>query len=107
MSRGRGDVYKRQVLAYQGYRLGTELYLKYALPAGIAIPTNCAELAELVWTDAGKPAPAAVMAEDATDTQKALTWAAENDLLPADKAAEDAVSKLEVIKSWNKAQEQK
>lgn len=95
------------VLAYQGYRLGTELYLKYALPAGIAIPTNCAELAELVWTDAGKPAPAAVMAEDATDTQKALTWAAENDLLPADKAAEDAVSKLEVIKSWNKAQEQK
>lgn len=55
----------------------------------------------------GSPPPAAVMAEDATDTQKALTWAAENDLLPADKAAEDAVSKLEVIKSWNKAQEQK
>jgi len=95
------------VLGWTGYQLGTELYLKTALPAGTAIPTNRAELALLVWNHAGKPAPAAVLPADATDTQKALTWAAENDLLPADKAAEDAVSKLEVIKSWNKAQEQK
>ena len=45
------------VLAYQGYRLGTELYLKYALPAGIAIPSNCAELAELVWMPGSPPPP--------------------------------------------------
>ena len=96
-----------EIRLWQGYQLGTELYLKTALPAGTAIPTNRAELALLVWNHAGKPAPAAVLPADATDTQKALTWAAENDLLPADKAAEDAVSKLEVIKSWNKAQEQK
>ena len=32
------------ILAWQGYQLGTELYLKTALPAGTAIPTNRAEL---------------------------------------------------------------
>ena len=46
------------ILAWQGYQLGTELYLKTALPAGTAIPTNRAELALLVWNHAGKPAPA-------------------------------------------------
>ena len=93
------------VLAWQGYQLGTELYLKYALPAGAAIPTNCAELALLVWNNAGKPEPVAVLPEDATDTQKALTWAAENELIPNGKGAEDSVSKIDVIRSWNKAQE--
>ena len=93
------------VLAWQGYQLGTELYLKYALPAGAAIPTNCAELAELVWNDAGKSAPAAVLPEDTTDTQKALTWAAENELIPNGKGAEEKVSKIDVIRSWNRVQE--
>lgn len=36
------------ILAWQGYQLGTELYLKTALPAGTAIPANRAELALLV-----------------------------------------------------------
>lgn len=40
------------ILAWQGYQLGTELYLKTALPAGTAIPTNRAELALLVWNHA-------------------------------------------------------
>ena len=71
------------ILAWQGYQLGTELYLKTALPAGTAIPTNRAELALLVWNHAGKPAPAAVLPADATDTQKAIAWAVENDLLKA------------------------
>ena len=99
------------ILAWQGYQLGTELYLKTALPAGTAIPTNRAELALLVWNHAGKPAPAAVLPTDATDAQKAIAWAVENDLLKAAKdngeayADADSVSRVEVIRVWNKAQE--
>lgn len=99
------------ILAWQGYQLGTELYLKTALPAGTAIPTNRAELALLVWNHAGKPAPAAVLPADATDTQKAIAWAVENDLLKAAKdngetyVDTDSVSRIEVIRVWNKAQE--
>lgn len=98
------------ILAWQGYQLGTELYLKTALPAGTAIPTNRAELALLVWNHAGKPAPAAVLPADATDTQKAIAWAVENDLLKAAKdngetyVDTDSVSRVEVIRVWNKAQ---
>jgi uncharacterized repeat protein (TIGR02543 family) len=95
------------VLGYQGYMIGTELYLNTVLPDGVAIPQNTAELAKLVWTEAGKPAPAAVMAPDATDEQKALTWAIENQLISADKAADASVSRWEVIQTWNKAQEMK
>lgn len=99
------------ILAWQGYQLGTELYLKTALPAGTAIPTNRAELALLVWNHAGKPAPAAVLPADATDTQKAIAWAVENNLLKAAKdngetyVDTDSVSRVEVIRVWNKAQE--
>lgn len=99
------------ILAWQGYQLGTELYLKTALPAGTAIPTNRAELAVLVWNHAGKPAPAAVLPADAIDTQKAVAWAVENDLLKAAKdngetyVDTDSVSRVEVIRVWNKAQE--
>lgn len=99
------------ILAWQGYQLGTELYLKTALPAGTAIPANRAELALLVWNHAGKPAPAAVLPPDATDTQKAIAWAVENDLLKAAKdngetyVDTDSVSRVEVIRVWNKAQE--
>ena len=95
------------VLGYQGYMIGTELYLNTVLPDGVAIPQNTAELAKLVWTEAGKPAPAAVMAPNATDEQKALTWAIENQLISADKAADASVSRWEVIQTWNKAQEMK
>ena len=99
------------ILAWQGYQLGTELYLKTALPAGTAIPTNRAELALLVWNHAGKPEPAAVLPADATDPQKAIAWAVENDLLKAAKdngetyVDTDSVSRVEVIRVWNKAQE--
>ena len=89
------------VVGYTGYMIGTELYLNTVLPDGVAIPQNTAELAKLVWTEAGKPAPAAVMAPDATDEQKALTWAIENQLLAPDASAEDSVSRWEVIRSWN------
>lgn len=95
------------VLGYQGYMLGTELYLKYVLPSGVSIPANTAELAVLIWNDAGQPAPAAVLEEDATSEQKALTWAVENQLLSADKAADASIGRAEVIRVWNQAQKMK
>ena len=101
------------VLAYQTYQLGTEFYLICALPAGASIPANRGELAELVWNDAGKPEPATVLNADASETDKAIAWAVENDLLKAAKdngeayEATDPVSRIEVIKVWNQAQELK
>lgn len=98
------------VLAYQTYQLGTEFYLICALPTGTAIPTNRGELAELVWNNAGKPEPAAVLNANATETDKAITWAVENDLLKAAKnngepyEATDPVNRTEVIKAWNQVQ---
>lgn len=98
------------VLAYQTYQLGTEFYLICALPTGTAIPTNLGELAELVWNNAGKPEPAAVLNANATETDKAIAWAVENDLLKAAKnngetyEATDPVSRTEVIKAWNQVQ---
>ena len=98
------------VLAYQTYQLGTEVYLICALPTGTAIPTNRGELAELVWNNAGKPEPAAVLNANATETDKAIAWAVENDLLKAAKnngetyEATDPVSRTEVIKAWNQVQ---
>lgn len=98
------------VLAYQTYQLGTEFYLICALPTGTAIPTNRGELAALVWNNAGKPEPAAVLNANATETDKAIAWAVENDLLKAAKnngetyEATDPVSRTEVIKAWNQVQ---
>ena len=95
------------VLGYTGYMIGTELYLNTVLPAGAAIPQNTTELAKLLWTEAGKPAHAAVMAEDATDEQKALTWAVESQLISADKPADASVGRWEVIRGWNRVKEMK
>lgn len=98
------------VLAYQTYQLGTEFYLICALPTGTAIPTNRGELAELVWNNAGKPEPAAVLNANATETDKAIAWAVENDLLKDAKnngetyEATDPVNRTEVIKAWNQVQ---
>ena len=98
------------VLAYQTYQLGTEFYLICALPTGTAIPTNRGELAELVWNNAGKPEPAAVLNANAPETDKAIAWAVENDLLKAAKnngetyEATDPVNRTEVIKAWNQVQ---
>lgn len=98
------------VLAYQTYQLGAEFYLICALPTGTAIPTNRGELAELVWNNAGKPEPAAVLNANATETDKAIAWAVENNLLKAAKnngetyEATDPVNRTEVIKAWNQVQ---
>ena len=57
-----------------------------------------------MWNNAGKPEPAAVLNANATETDKAIAWAVENDLLKAAKnngetyEATDPVSRTEVIK---------
>ena len=94
-----------------GYEIATRVILHSLLPEGTVIPASRGQLALLVWNHAGKPAPAAVLPADATDTQKAIAWAVENDLLKAAKdngetyVDTDSVSRVEVIRVWNKAQE--
>lgn len=101
------------VLAWQGYRLGTEFYLDCVLPTGAAIPNNRAELALLVWNDAGKPEPTAVLNADSLEAEKATAWAVENQLMDAaDKngeplAPEASVSRIEVIRTWKKYEQLK
>ena len=104
------------ILAWQGYQLGTELYLNSVLPEWAAIPDNRAELAALLWRDAGQPVPESqtlyndIDANDA-DAQNAARWAVENELISLpDADAPDTfqpnshVSRIAVIKAWKKAQ---
>ena len=89
------------------YGIGVELYAQALLPAGAALPTNCGELAVLVWNMAGKPQPA-LPAEGLTDAQTALLWAAESGLLPAQAGAtpedpEHPVSARDVMRALRKA----
>lgn len=48
-----------------------------------------------------------VMTQDATDEQKALTWAVESQLISADKPADASVGRWEVIRGWNRVKEMK
>lgn len=97
------------VLVWQGYELGTELYLHSVLPSGVAIPETRGQLAVVLWQAAGSPAPAAPLAPDAADTQKALAWVVEHALLE-DKTGNfdprEPVNKTEVIRAWNKLNHQ-
>ena len=74
------------VLAYQAHQLGTELYLRYLLPSGAALPQNRIQLAELLWRNAGEPVPDVnAMYEDIglneEAAQQAAQWAVENELM--------------------------
>mgnify|MGYP004593770883 CR=1 FL=1 len=108
------------ILAYQGHMLGTELYLIYLLPSGAVIPANRIQLAMLLWQDAGNPAPVDetlytdIDAND-TDAMQAAQWAVETGLMElpdADSAPDQfdpyaAVSNVDVIHAWKKAQKVK
>lgn len=108
------------ILAYQGHMLGTELYLIYLLPSGAVIPANRIQLAMLLWQDAGNPAPVDetlytdIDAND-TDAMQAAQWAVETGLMElpdADNAPDQfdpyaAVSNVDVIHAWKKAQKVK
>ena len=107
------------VLAYQAHQLGTELYLKYLLPSGAAIPQNRIQLAELLWRNAGEPVPDVnAMYEDIglneEAAQQAAQWAVENELmeLPDEELTEqfkpdEQISYGEAIRAWKKAQQLK
>ena len=98
------------------YQLGTELWLNCHLPEWAAIPNTRAELAKLLWQDAGQPAAASdvlycdISADD-TDAQTAARWAMENGLLTLPDENDNTrfdpdarVSRITVIKAWKKAQ---
>ena len=107
------------VLAYQAHQLGTELYLKYLLPSGAAIPQNRIQLAELLWRNAGEPVPDVNAAYEDIDlndeaAQQAAQWAVENELmeLPDEEHTEqfkpdEQISYGEAIRAWKKAQQLK
>lgn len=107
------------VLAYQAHQLGTELYLKYLLPSGAAIPQNRIQLAELLWRNAGEPVPDVnAMYEDIglneEAAQQAAQWAVENELmeLPDEEHTEqfkpdEQIPYGEAIRAWKKAQQLK
>ena len=92
-----------------GYEITTRVILNDLLPEGAAIPTNRGELAMLIWTQKGKPEPAAEPAfTDVSDTElaKAAQWCVEQGLLTAEdgKFEPDGwTPKWRVIQVWNQA----
>ena len=106
-------------VGWGAYRIGSEVYLKYLLPKDVLLPQNRLQLAELLWEDAGRPAPAdaapyADVDADDTDARQAARWAVENGLLtlpdaekPEEFAPYRSVSYAKSARAWNKAQQLK
>ena len=92
-----------------GYEIATRVILNDLLPAGAAIPANRGQLALLIWTEKGKPEPAAQPAfADITDAElaKAAQWCVEQGTMDAkgDRfEPEGWTPKFKVIEVWNKA----
>ena len=92
-----------------GYEIATRVILNDLLPAGAAIPANRGQLALLIWTEKGKPEPAAQPAfADITDAElaKAAQWCTEQGTMAAkgDRfEPEGWTPKFKVIEVWNKA----
>lgn len=90
--------------AIVAYQFGTTVYLDSVLPEGADIPVTYGQLAKLMWQNAGSPEPETALAPDADEVQKAMAWAAENELIDAHRKADFLVSRVSVIRAWNKAQ---
>ena len=92
-----------------GYEIATRVILNGLLPEGAAIPANRGQLALLIWTEKGKPEPAAQPAfADITDAEqaKAAQWCVEQGTMDAkgDRfEPEGWTPKFKVIEVWNKA----
>lgn len=94
------------------YLAGTQLYLESVLPKGAAIPVNRQQLADLLWTTAGKPQPQSSVlftdiSAEAIDSQKAARWCVEQGLMQADGASfkpSRYTFRPQVIKAWNDLQ---
>ena len=92
-----------------GYEVATRVILHNLLPEGAAIPANRGQLALLIWTEKGKPEPAAQPAfADITDAEqaKAAQWCVEQGAMDAKGDCfepEGWTPKFKVIEVWNKA----
>ncbi len=92
-----------------GYEIATRVILHNLLPEGAAIPANRGQLALLVWTDNGRPEPAAQPAfADVADADmaKAAQWCVEQGLLDAREGKFESdgwMPKFKTIEVWNKA----
>lgn len=95
-------------LGYATYAYGSSLYLHYALPDGF-IPSTRQELANVLWTTAGKPDPVSTalytdIPADAIEQQKAARWCAEQGLLSDHGATfgpDTKVTNARIIRAWN------
>ena len=95
-------------LGYITYVCGSSLYLHYVLPDGF-IPSTRQELANVLWTAAGKPDPVSTalytdIPADAIEQQKAARWCAEQGLLSDHGAAfgpDTKVTNARIIRAWN------
>ena len=95
-------------LGYVTYVCGSSLYLHYVLPDGF-IPSTRQELANVLWTAAGKPDPVSTalytdIPADAIEQQKAARWCAEQGLLSdhGETFGPDMkVYNARIIRAWN------
>ena len=92
-----------------GYEIATRVILNDLLPEGAAIPANRGQLALLIWTEKGKPEPAAQPAfADITDAEqaKAAQWCVEQGAMDAREGKFESdgwMPKFKTIEIWNKA----
>lgn len=95
-------------LGYITYAHISSLYLYYTLPGGF-IPSTRQELANVLWTTAGKPDPVSTalytdIPADAIEQQKAARWCAEQGLLSDHGATfgpDTKVTNARIIRAWN------
>ena len=95
-------------LGYVTYVNVSSLYLHYALPGGF-IPSTRQELANVLWTTAGKPDPVSTalytdIPADDIEQQKAARWCAEQGLLSdygATFGPDTKVTNARIIRAWN------
>lgn len=95
-------------LGYATYIYGSSLYLHYALPDGF-IPSTRQELANVLWTTAGKPDPVSTalytdIPADNIEQQKAARWCVEQGLLSdygATFGPDTKVTNARIIRAWN------
>ena len=95
-------------LGYITYAHISSLYLYYTLPGGF-IPSTRQELANVLWTTAGKPDPVSTVLytdipADAIEQQKAARWCVEQGLLSdygATFGPDTTVTNARIIRAWN------
>ena len=96
-------------LGYTTYAHISSLYLYYTLPGGF-IPSTRQELANVLWTTAGKPDPVSTalytdIPTDAIEQQKAARWCVEQGLLSdygATFGPDTTVTNARIIRAWNR-----